>query len=287
LSPLLNDVFQSPLLPRDIGDPRWTAGGGLAMPWRMVFATGDYVEGWNGAAGFTLIGLAGAAVAALAMPPLRAVAAIAIIAIVAPIATVNYFRYAFPALVLLTPVMVAATVALASRRTATTLLVAMVVLDLAFQANSFWTLHIGWVRRMVVLPTTESIYERLAPERVIASDLRRDDPEAVVVFAARSAPFAAELAGRAFTTAWYDPELHAASTRAETDPTGNGWRNLFARTGARYVVTTTVARSAALTAALADASRVRQVRAAELWRLPTPGHSKLVVERDLAARMRR
>ena len=47
--PIFNAVFQSPYFPPEqFVDPRWHAGFGPGLPWRMTFDTDRYVEGWDG-----------------------------------------------------------------------------------------------------------------------------------------------------------------------------------------------------------------------------------------------
>ena len=108
---------------------------------------------------------------------------------------------------------------------------------------------------------------RLAPERILIHAVREQDAGANVLLCAPDAPFSAELAGHGFVTAWYDPELRLARELADADANGAGWRALFARTGARYAITTAT-RSAGLAAALSQAQLLRQLELVQLWKLP-------------------
>jgi hypothetical protein len=104
-----------------------------------------------------------------------------------------------------------------------------------------------------------------------------------VIFCAWDHPFAAELAGHGFVTAWYDPDLRLARELADTDSSGAGWRALFAHAGARYAISTAT-KSAGLDAALTGAQLLQQIESAQLWKLPPrAGEHDLFDERDLAA----
>jgi hypothetical protein len=184
------------------------------------------------------------------------------------------------------PSMVAAAALVASRRSTTVLLVALAVLDLAYQSCSSWILHTGGIKHVVWQTKGNSPLQRYAPERALVQLVHLQDQTANVIFCAWDHPFAAELAGHGFVTAWYDPELMLASELADADASGTGWRALFARTGARYAITT-VTKSAGLTTALADAQLLRQLESVQLWKFP-PGTSAgdlndLFHQRDLAA----
>jgi hypothetical protein len=287
LFPLLNGHFHAASMgAQNLTDSRWSAPVSWDIAWQLTFHTRDYLEGWNGAAGFSLLGLVGAILTALALPGLRALTVVGLVAFVAAIATVPYFRYAYPALLLLTPAAVAAVVAITSQRNAKVLLIALTVLDLAYQSCSYWTLHKGGVKLVVTHWSHEPATARLAPERLLIQSVREQDVHANVLLCSPDAPFAAELAGHGFVTAWYDPELKMARELADADAGGAGWRALFARTGARYAITT-AAKSTGLLAALTDAQLLRQLDSVQLWKLP-PGTSEndpdhLFHERDLAA----
>jgi hypothetical protein len=285
--PLLNGLFRSPLLdPTNLADPRWTAPVGLDIPWQLTFHTRAYLEGWDGGAGFYLLGLVGAVVIAFTSSKLRPLAASAIAAFVLAISTVHYFRYTYPSVALLTPVLVAAVVLAMSQRKATILLCTLVVLDLAYQSCAYWTLHVGGIKRSLNPWESASVMERLAPERGLIRIVRAKEPMANIVFCSPDFPFAAEMAGHGFVTAYYDPELEHARTTADADATGIGWRALFARTNAHYAIASnTTERSSALSAALMDAQLLKEIGTAQLWQLPeVPSSSTdLNRERDIAS----
>jgi hypothetical protein len=286
LFPTLNGFFHSLLFSgQNLGDPRWAASVGADIVWQLTFHTRDYYEGWDGAAGFSLLGLSGALVLALVSPRLRPLALTALIASIAALVTVPYYRYAFPALVLMSLATVASVASVASRRHATALLVVLSVTNVACQSCAYWTLHTGGIKRALNLWDPQVAMEHFAPERLLIQTLRERDPGANVVFCSPAAPFAAELAGHGFVTAWYDPQLQRARQAAEGDASGGDWRDLFALADTRYVIDSDANLPAALAAALADAQLVQQIGSARLWKLP-PGApaTDLMGERDLAAR---
>ncbi len=289
LFPLLNGYFYSAFMDaQNLADSRWSAPVSWDIAWQLTFHTHNYLEGWDGAAGFSLLGLVGAVLAALAVPRLRGLTASGLVAFIAAIATVPYFRYGYPALLLLTPAAVAAVVAIASPRSAKRLLIGLIVLNLAYQSCSYWTLHKGGVKSVVTHWSHDPTIARLAPERLLIQSARTQDAQANVLLCSAQAPFAAELAGHGFVTAGYDPELKLARELADADSSGAGWRALFAHTSAQYAISTSM-QSAALTAALSDAQLLGQIESVQLWKLPPQAiEHDLFGERDLAAaRLRR
>jgi hypothetical protein len=288
LFPLLNNWLQSPLLPAvNLQDPRWSAPIGWDFPWRLTFYSRDYGEGWNGLAGFTLLALLGAIPAALLLKSLRWLTVAALLSAAAALAAVHYFRYAFPALMLLIPCLAGAAFAILPERAALRLLVGAVGLNLLFQGASFWTLHSGAVTREVGALSTEPVLRRFAPERLLIAAARQRQPDGNVLLCGAGEPFAAELAGHGFTVTHYDPELEALARNADDDPSGAKWHALFAHTNARLAITDDKA-SAALRYALRTAHPLLNIGTAQLWELPPlPGiEPDLAQSRDAAVHLR-
>src|SRR5690606_30523038 len=148
--PLMNDVFGSPYFGGDFKDPRWHAGAGPLLPWRLTFDTGRYLEAFPGGGGFVLVALAGAWLAALWQRRTRTLAALALAMLVTPLLATQYLRYVYPALVLALPPLVVAARA-AAPRSAHVLLGAACVANLLFQANGHWMLRTGVVKEAVVV----------------------------------------------------------------------------------------------------------------------------------------
>ncbi|HZP66272.1 MAG TPA: hypothetical protein VFB32_08175 [Rudaea sp.] len=287
LLPLMNAVFRSPYYAiENLHDPHWLAPLGWNLPWNLTFHTSAYAESWDGTAGFWLVGLLGAVPVALALRRTRWLAACALLSFAAAILTVHYYRYSFPALTLLAAALVAAVVGCMSRRTAICFLGALAVLGLVYQGTAFWTLHDGAVTKEVSALSVAPVFEHFAPERALIATVRELDSDAHVFLCTPEAPFAAELAGKGFAAAWYDPEFERARDLANLDGTGAGWHAMFARAGAHYAIVTAGTASPALQAALSSATLRRRVGSAELWELadtPAPAVD-LTHERDQAAR---
>ena len=282
LLPLMNGIFHSPFIPPgNFSGTPYTAGAGFDMPWKVTFHTHLFIEGWDGAAGMSFLGLLGAFLTSYFIPALRPLAIVATAAFLIPFEAVNYYRYSYPALVLIIPLTVAAAVDIMSRRTVMVLVVTLTAMNLLYQGCSYFILHGRTLQQQEAI-TRKSLYKRIVPERLLAKYLREHSATDTVLFCDPSRPFFAELAGRGFTVSWYDTELSKARIQPE-DANGEPWRGLFARTGVRYAVTTMSTRSTALTTALVDAQKVYQVEDSELWLLPVnPTPSDFGKSRDLA-----
>jgi hypothetical protein len=286
--PLFNGVFHSPFFaPVDFDDARWHAGFDWRLPWRIAFHTDQVFEAWPGGAGFALVALGGATAWALCDRALRPLALVALACLLLPLSQLQYVRYAHPAASLLVPVAIAAARRGAGVRVLAGLLAALAVLNLAFQANSSWILREGALK-VLVGHGRAAVLAGFAPERVFAETQRNaaDADRRVTFFADPGRPLGSELAGHYLTVSWYDPGLSAAYADAEGDASGRRWRALLARAGATHVVIVPATTSAALRAALADATREQAVRDVELWRLPpqpSPSPSpSLLARRDFA-----
>ncbi|WP_226469292.1 hypothetical protein [Luteimonas panaciterrae] len=267
--PLLNSYFASPYFPlRDFEDPRWHAGVSPLLPWNMTVDTDRYLEAWDGGIGFTLLALAGAWVLALLRRDTRAFAIAAAATVVLPLIPLQYARYAFPGMVLLLVVVVPRGEALPGRGFAW-MIASLCLLNLAFQANAGWTHHSSALKRILRSGgDAATVLTHYAPERMLIAAIPADD-SSIVLATDPARGYVAELAGRGRNVSLHDPALDAARVPAETDPTGQGWRDLFASTRAGWIIVTPAA-SPALRKAITDtaATRIERIGDAELWRMP-------------------
>jgi hypothetical protein len=278
LLPLFNDVFRSPVLPPEqLSDPRWHAGIGFALPWSMTFDTDRYLEAWDGGFGFVLVALAGAWLLALVRRETRGIALAASAVLLLPLLPMQYARYAFPGLVLLLPALLVATEHALAARWAMRLVLALCALNLAFQANANWLLHVNTVRKLVTSAgRIDGVYLRYAPERALIAELRRrDDGDSIVLAIDAQTPTVAELAGRGRTVAHYAPALAARRIAADADASGALWQRLIRDLDARWLLLRPERLGAAQRAAIASlgATRVASVGEAELWSVAAPGVS--------------
>ena len=277
--PLLNGWFESPYFGTvNFDDPRWHAGYDAALPWRLTFDTGRYLEAYDGGAGFVLVDLAGAWLLALLGRDTRAVAALALLMVALPLAATQYLRYVQPALVLALPALVVAA-SRADPRRAHWLLAGVCALNLLFQANGHWMLRTGAVKDAVVAGGRDApLLAEHAPERLLASALRAHGARPGVaggnVLALDTvAPMMAEFGARARTVGWYDPSLQAAAAAADRDASGRAWLALLRAEGISDVLLRPAVLAPPRRAALqaAGATRVAQSGPAEWWRLPAEG----------------
>jgi hypothetical protein len=283
--PLFSDLFHAQYDANVMNDSRWMAPVDASIPWRLTFHTDQFFEGWDGAAGFSMLGLIGAAIVALFARSTRWLAACGIFAFLAAISTVHYFRYAYPALVLLLPATVVAFPAFVPARASIILFSSLIVLNLAYQSTANWTLHVGGVKHRLIHRNSVAETERYAPARSLVRIARDRNPEAIVLFSSPEEPFVAEMAGRGFTVSHYDPELEQARLLAEDDVSGASWRAIFERTNAQYAIVSRKDLDAtSLTNALSDAQMIREIGSDQLWQLPPRRNSSvdLVRARDFA-----
>jgi hypothetical protein len=268
--PLFNAAFQSPYFAAsDFQDVRWQAGLPAMLPWSLTFATGNYSETLPGSAGFALVALAGAWIVSLQARPARVVTLAASTMLVLVFVPVQYLRYAFPALVLLMPLL-AMGASIADARRWTLLVAAVCVLGFAFQANGNWMQRNGALKETVLAAGRDApLLLRYAPERLLATQLRGADAGSVLYLDDR-APAHAELGSAGRTTAWYAPGMQAAAARADADASGARWSELLRQAGIGEVIARAGSISPAQAAGLRRAGATLQATAgdAQWWRLP-------------------
>ncbi|MGN7831516.1 hypothetical protein ACTJI2_07855 [Pseudoxanthomonas sp. 22568] len=272
--PLFNAWFKSPYYaPTNFFDARWQTGFGADLFWNMSFDTDRYVEAYDGGGGFLLIALAGPWLLALLHRNTRIATLAATAVLLLPLIPLQYLRYAYPGLVLLSAILATTAFPVDARRAAW-LLIGLCVLHLAFQANSHWMLRYGAIKQTVKAGGRDTaLLERYAPERLLAERIRHvGGPTGNVLVLDTSQAFFAEFGTRGRTVSWYSPPLSAAAANAAQDPTGRAWVELLRRENISDVIlndeTVTPAQRAALQ--ISGATRRAVFEKREWWTLP-PG----------------
>lgn len=269
--PVFNGWFKSAYFaPTNVIDQRWHSGFDALLPWDMTFDTDQYMETFDGGGGFLLVAMAGAWLLALLDRRTRVAACFASVLLLLPLVPLQYLRYAYPGLVLLSPVLVVAAFHRNARH-ASGLVALLCVLNLGFQANSHWMLRTGAVKDSVrSLGRDAPLFEKYTPERLLASAIREHASAGNVLVLDPAQPYFADLGSRGRTTAWYDPRLQAAATQANADASGLAWAKLLRREHIDHVIArpghTTPSQSHALRQL--RATRRQQAGDAEWWSLP-------------------
>src|SRR5690606_4940581 len=115
--PLFNAWFKSPYFaPVNFFDDRWYTGFGPSLFWDMSFHTHLHDGANDGGGSFLLIALAGPWLLALIHRPTRIAALAATCVLVLPLIPLQYMRYAYPGLAVLSAVLVSAAFSVDARR---------------------------------------------------------------------------------------------------------------------------------------------------------------------------
>lgn len=227
--PLFNAYFRSPYFQlSDFDDTRWHAGFNALLPWNLTFDTGRYLEAFAGGGGFVLIALLGGWILAITQRRTALAAGMIAVSIAIPLVPMQYLRYAFPACVMLLPLLAVMAFRVHPRR-AGWLLGGLCLLNLAFQANGHWMLRTGALKEAIVARGDDAAsFRHYAPERLLLAKLRAAPPSTGNVLALDpDIAISAEMGLRARTVSAYDPSLSAAATAANEDPTGAAWQSLL------------------------------------------------------------
>jgi hypothetical protein len=248
--PLLNGVFASPFYPADLAlEGVWAKGVDALLPWRLTFNSGDYIEGLAGSAGFVLVALLGGIVVALLRPGTRPLALAGLAMFLLPLSQTQYLRYAYPGIALLIPAAVAALDGLRPRVLLPAGLATLAIAQWLILPSASWMLNAGALRTLIE-SGERAVLERFVPERILARQVREGgQPGDRVLFANQMYAYGAELPGRAFVVAWYDPIL--SSYVPGGDGAAADWNRVIATTGANHVIV----RSSAMPAGLLERLR--------------------------------
>lgn len=273
--PLFNAVFKSPYFaPVNFFDDRWYTGFGPSLFWDMSFHTHLHDGANDGGGSFLLIALAGPWLLALLHRRTRIAALAATCVLVLPLIPLQYMRYAYPGLAVLSAVLVSAAFSVDARRAAW-IAVGLCVLQLGFQANAYWTLRYGAIKQAVkAAGRDEPLYKRYAPERIFASQIRKaGGPTGNVLLLDPAYGFFAEFGTRGRNISWYSPAMLAAAGEADKDPSGQAWIALMRRENVHDLILRTNSVTPAQRAALhaAGATQRGAIKDSEWWSLPEAG----------------
>ena len=268
--PLFNARFQSPYYdPVNFDDARWHSGFDAALPWNLTFHSERYLEGFAGGGGFVLVALAGAWLLAFTQRRTLPVAIAATVLLVLPLIPLQYLRYLFPALVLLLPALVLTAFRFDPRRAAG-LVIGVCVLNLAFQANSFWLLRIGMVKMTIMEAGRDTpVFRAHAPERNLIAAIR-NTAHGNVLALDPDRPYVAELGVHGRSISGYDRTLQQAARVADADASGATWMALLRNTDVTDVLLRPGKETASQRVALGALGAEREAVEGDVewWRIP-------------------
>lgn len=285
--PLYNGWFQSPFfLAENLRDDRFGSGPGIDLLWQALVHTDRIYESWAMAGGWHVLVLAVAVPLALLHPRSRGLALIALIYLVGMYTLMHYLRYVYPALVLLIPAMLLGLSQLRPQPAALGLALALALANVVFIGNASWPLHEGSVRSLIdQRGSPRALYVKHVPERLLVELLGEQDRVLIV-----GRPMHAEFAGRAFTVAWYDPQLVKRIEPMTGQNSTQGVRELLTEYGFTHVLLAREAQIPRMVEHLQalGAELVRGESDVSLWKLPSdwPRERDLMRERDLAYQLR-
>lgn len=276
--PLFNAYFRSPYFQlSDFDDTRWHAGFNALLPWKLTFDTGRYLEAFAGGGGFVLVALFGGWILAMTQRRTALTAAMMAVSIAIPLIPMQYLRYAFPASVMLLPLLAVMAFRIHPRR-AGWLLGGVCLLNLAFQANGHWMLRTGALKETIVAHgDDDASFRHYAPERILLAELRAAPPSAGNVLALDpDIAVSAEMGTRARTASNYDPSFAAAAIVANQDPTGAAWQSLLKKEDISEVLLRAKTLTAAQRAGLlrANATLRAEEGDAQWWSVPAKGNTR-------------
>ena len=272
--PLFNAYFHSPYYSfTNFHDTHWSAGLHWNTLWDITFHTRRYLESGDGSGGFILLALLGSLLVAIADKRARPLALAASLALVLPLTQIQYLRYAHPAMVMLVPAMLCGVPIAAMgdwrRAVAASLLLALLLADIAVIAQGSWQLRQGLLRKLLTEGRTAVLDAFVPTHRVTEFIKTRYGDEGRTLLLDGRYPFVADLAGNAFVTAWYDPEISGLAAKAKAASDSSGWQALFQRTGVNLLVLHQSDHTPTLDAAIAEnhGARVYEAGEWELWAL--------------------
>lgn len=242
LFPLYNATFQSPYYPPiDIIDQRWMSTLSIDALWSLTFHTERFGEHYPGAFGLALFALLPAL--AIEMARNRASRFVALWFLVSGallFVQIQYARYMFPATAVLVVIGSVGLSRLLPSRPFTVLMCVLVVANAMLMPSTSWLVRDDpWSRLVMQGPeAVVAIEAEKIPERLLLRRVLDGAPAACVIIANPDAPFGAIAGGRAAVAQpVYDSRMSQTYIWANTDDSGQRWRQVLTATGASHVIT--------------------------------------------------
>ena len=241
LFPFYNAVFQSPYYPlKNLRDLKWMAGISWRTLWDLTFQTDRFGQFYSGAAGIALLAVLPALlVDAVRRPASRWLLLWASATGWLLFYYMQYLRYIFPALSVLTVLGVVAVARVVDRRALAVFLVALVLVNAALMPTTSWFARQNhWAQLLRDGPAArDEIVRKVIPERALLERVMERSPDACVLMTDPKNPFVGAGHGHAMAMhSGYDPELWEARKHANADATGQRWIALLAEIGPSTVI---------------------------------------------------
>ena len=190
-------------------------------------------------------------------------------AVLLPMMPMQYARYAFPCVALLTVLLPIGSAAALGRRAMGWLVVGVCALNLAYQANASWLHHSAALKRTIRSPFDDTAtLQAYLPERLLLRRLPGDDT-GLVLATDPARGFIAELGGRGRTVSPHSPYLQKMFRREVDESAGAGLPRFVFEQQIRWVLVNADTASPALRAGLQQAKARLVVREGhmELWQV--------------------
>lgn len=240
LLPFYNAVFQSPFMSlTNLQDARWHTGVEWRAIWDITFSSSRFGEVYPGAAGIALlVTLPGLAVEIARGGGGRWLALWLLVAGTVMFWQIQYLRYLFPAIAVLSTVgIVGLSRYMDNRMLATVATVLVAVNSLLLPATSWVAKDNPWGRLLSEGVSAKAEIQRaVIPEKALLGRLYAHSPKACVLLTDQKAPFVGAFRGNANAMGWYDPRLQKAHLWADGDASGRQWQQILRSVGASHLV---------------------------------------------------
>lgn len=268
--PLFNAIFKSPFMPLvNFHDGRWDSGVDWRAVWDITFNTSRFGEAYPGAAGLALLVALPGLIVELARPRGgRWIALWLLVAGAIMFWQIQYLRYLFPAIAILTTVGMVGLSRYVDGRVFAIVVVTLVMVNAALMPTTSWIARDNpWGRLAMEGASAKVGIQRVViPERALLERLHAKSPDACVLNTDPKSPFVSGAKGRANAMAWYDPRLSEAHRWAEEDAEGKRWQQVLQSVGASHLLLPRQPNSALSKALVARGfERVDSEGGVELW----------------------
>lgn len=233
--PMLNNIFKSEYFRlENYNNPIWNLPIKWNLIWDITFNTNNYLSSYPGAFGILLIAFIGSIPFILLDKESRIIFIVALSSFILVFYQVQYLRYVFPIIALLTPVLISN---LKNNKFISYYLIIAIFLQILLIPSASWSFNNSYFKKFFLSPDDDFLKSFLVEKNLVNYFNNISSNSDILLLTDRSKPFLALSPGKIISPSWYDHKLSSYFNKfEEEDNKEERWEQLIIKSGANYIL---------------------------------------------------